>query len=70
MDSENPADNPNLDVVLADTAAVIADLPGEGRRVLLHCVAAEQRTLTMVYAAHTGTVTKVAGVVRRVVSVR
>lgn len=56
MDSENPAENPNLDFVLADTAAVIADLRSEGRRVLLHCVAAEQRTPTVAvaYAAHLG----------------
>jgi len=56
MDSEDPADNPNLDFVLADTAAVIANLRAEGRRVLLHCVAAEQRTPTaaVAYAAHLG----------------
>jgi ADP-ribosyl-[dinitrogen reductase] hydrolase len=56
MDSEDPDDNPNLDFVLADTAAVIADLRGEGRRVLLHCVAAEQRTPTVAvaYAVHLG----------------
>jgi ADP-ribosyl-[dinitrogen reductase] hydrolase len=56
MDSEDPADNPNLDFVLADTAAVIADLRAEGQRVFLHCVAAEQRTPTaaVAYAAHMG----------------
>ena len=56
MDSEDPADNPNLDFVLADTAAVIADLRAEGLRVLLHCVAAEQRTPTVAvaYGVHTG----------------
>jgi ADP-ribosyl-[dinitrogen reductase] hydrolase len=56
MDSENPEDNPNLDFVLADTAAVIADLRTEGRQVLLHCVAAEQRTPTAAaaYAVHLG----------------
>lgn len=50
MDSEDAADNPNLDFVMADTAAVIADLRAEGRRVLLHCVAAEQRTPTVAVA--------------------
>jgi ADP-ribosyl-[dinitrogen reductase] hydrolase len=56
MDSEETADNPNLDFVLADTAAIIADLRAEGRTVLLHCVAAEQRTPTVAvaYAAHLG----------------
>lgn len=56
MDSEDPADNPNLGFVLADTADVIATMRAEGRRVLLHCVAAEQRTPTMAiaYAARLG----------------
>lgn len=50
MDSEDPADNPNLGFVFADTADVIAAMRAEGRRVLLHCVAAEQRTPTMAIA--------------------
>ncbi len=56
MDSEDPADNPNLGFVFADTADVIATMRAEGRRVLLHCVAAEQRTPTMAiaYAARLG----------------
>ena len=56
MDSEESEDNRNLDFVLADTAAVIADLRAEGHRVLLHCVAAEQRTPTaaVAYAAYLG----------------
>lgn len=44
LDSDDPADNAHLDFVLADTASVVADLRAEGREVLLHCVAAEQRT--------------------------
>jgi ADP-ribosylglycohydrolase len=56
MDSEDPADNPNLGFVFADTADVMARMRAEGRRVLLHCVAAEQRTPTMAiaYAARLG----------------
>ena len=50
MDSEDPADNPNLGFVFADTADVIAAMRAEGRRVLLHCVAAEQRTPTVAIA--------------------
>lgn len=56
IDSERPEDNPNLDFVLADTAAVVAQLRSEGRRVLLHCVAAQQRTPTVAvaYGVHLG----------------
>lgn len=36
--------NPNLDFVLADAAATIAALRSEGRKVLVHCVAAQSRT--------------------------
>lgn len=56
MDSEIAAENSNLDFVLADTAAVIAALRAEGRRVLLHCVAAEQRTpsVAVAYGVHIG----------------
>ena len=50
MDSEDPTDNPNLGFVFADTAAVLAALRAEGRRVLLHCVAGEQRTPTVAVA--------------------
>lgn len=50
MDAENPAQNPNLAFVLADAASVIDELRGEGRRVLLHCVAAQQRTPTVAVA--------------------
>jgi ADP-ribosylglycohydrolase len=44
IDSEDRDKNPNLDFVLADIAAATAGLRAEGRRVLLHCVRAEQRT--------------------------
>jgi hypothetical protein len=44
IDSEDGDKNPNLDFVLADIAATTAGLRAEGRRVLLHCVRAEQRT--------------------------
>ncbi len=44
MDSEDPADNPNLEFVLADTAAAVRGLRAEGKIVLLHCVAGQQRT--------------------------
>jgi ADP-ribosyl-[dinitrogen reductase] hydrolase len=56
IDSERPEDNPNLDFVLADTSAVVAQLRSEGRRVLLHCVAAQQRTPTaaVAYGVHLG----------------
>ncbi|PFG39572.1 ADP-ribosylglycohydrolase [Georgenia soli] len=56
IDSDRPEDNPNLDFVLADTAAVVAELRAEGRRVLLHCVAAQQRTPTVAvaYGVHLG----------------
>ncbi|PJI95136.1 ADP-ribosylglycohydrolase family protein [Luteimicrobium subarcticum] len=56
MDSERPGDNPNLDFVLHDTADVVAALRAEGRRVMLHCVAAEQRTpvVAIAYAARLG----------------
>lgn len=56
VDSDDPADNPHLDFVLADAAAVIADLRAEGRTVLLHCVAAEQWTpaVAVAYARRSG----------------
>jgi protein-tyrosine phosphatase len=40
----NPADNPNLVYVLQDTAREVADLVDAGERVLVHCVAAENRS--------------------------
>lgn len=44
MDSGDPAENPNLDFVLADTADAVRGLRAEGKTVLLHCVAGHQRT--------------------------
>jgi len=56
LDSNDPDDNPNLDFTLADTAAFVAELRREGHRVLVHCVAAQQRTPTVAaaYAVHLG----------------
>lgn len=56
IDSDDPLANPHLDFVLADTAALIDELRREGHRVLLHCVAAQQRTPTVAaaYAVHRG----------------
>lgn len=44
MDSADPAENPNLEFVLADTADAVRGLRAEGKTVLLHCVAGHQRT--------------------------
>ena len=44
MDSDAPDANPNLHFALFDAADAIRGLRTEGKRVLLHCVAAEQRT--------------------------
>jgi len=44
IDSSNPKDNPHLALVMADAADTVAALRAEGRRVLLHCVAAQSRT--------------------------
>ena len=44
LDSDDPRQNLNLDFVLADIALTVADLRAEDRTVLVHCVAAEQRT--------------------------
>lgn len=56
IDSDDPRANPHLDFVLADTAALIAELREEGHRVLVHCVAAQQRTpsVAAAYAVHLG----------------
>lgn len=45
--------NPNLDLVLADSADAVAALRGEGRVVFLHCVEARSRTpiVAAAYAA-------------------
>ncbi|GAA0969970.1 ADP-ribosyl-[dinitrogen reductase] glycohydrolase [Nocardioides aquaticus] len=44
MDSEDPAANPNLAFTLRDAADAVRGLRAEGKVVLLHCVAAQQRT--------------------------
>ncbi len=43
IDSGRPDDNPHLDAVLDDAAATIEAFRAEGKRVLVHCVAAQQR---------------------------
>ena len=40
----NRADNPNLEFVLTDTADFVADSVASGKRVLVHCVMAQNRT--------------------------
>jgi ADP-ribosylglycohydrolase/predicted protein tyrosine phosphatase len=57
IDSDRPEANPNLAFTLADTAAVIDELRAEGHRVLVHCVAAQQRTpsVAVAYAVRRGT---------------
>ena len=50
VDSNNRDDNPHLDFVLADTADAVAALRAERKRVLLHCVAAQQRTPSVALA--------------------
>ena len=47
MDHPDPAENPNLDYVLADAARTVARLREEGKTVLLHCVASHSRTPTV-----------------------
>lgn len=56
IDSVKPGDNPNLAPVLADAAATVAALRGEGHTVLLHCVAAQSRTpaVAIAYARFRG----------------
>ncbi|GAC69217.1 ADP-ribosylglycohydrolase family protein [Gordonia soli] len=50
MDSDDPADNPHLDFVMADTADAVRGLRAEGKTVLLHCVAGHQRTPSVAVA--------------------
>lgn len=50
MDSEDPAANENLEFTLYDAADAVRGLRAEGKRVLLHCVAAEQRTPSVAIA--------------------
>jgi len=57
MDSDDAASNPNLAFVLRDTASVVAELRDEGHTVLVHCVAAQQRTpsVAVAYSRFRGT---------------
>ncbi|MGC5258231.1 ADP-ribosylglycohydrolase family protein [Gordonia sp. DT218] len=50
MDSDHPAENPNLEFVIADTADAVRGLRAEGKTVLLHCVAGHQRTPSVAVA--------------------
>jgi ADP-ribosylglycohydrolase len=47
IDIEGQDANPNLDFVLTDTVRLVEQLRGEGRTVLLHCVACQSRTPTV-----------------------
>ena len=47
VDSADPTQNPNLDLVLADAVDAVAALRAERRTVLLHCVQAQSRTPTV-----------------------
>ena len=55
IDQADEDANPNLDFVLTDTVALIAQLRSEGRTVLVHCHGAYSRTPTVgaLYGAHT-----------------
>lgn len=50
MDSEDPADNADLGFILRDAADAVRGLRAEGKTVLLHCVAAHQRTPSVAVA--------------------
>ena len=54
IDSEDPADNPNLAFVLTDLARAISAWRDEGKKVAVHCVQAERRTPAVgaAYLAH------------------
>jgi len=47
IDDIEPNANPNLDFVLTDTVRLIEAIRGEGRTVLVHCVACQSRTPTV-----------------------
>lgn len=53
IDSDDPAANPNLAFVLYDAADAVRGLRSEGHTVLLHCVAAAQRTPSIAVAYST-----------------
>jgi ADP-ribosylglycohydrolase/protein-tyrosine phosphatase len=59
IDRVEPDENPNLDFVLTDTLRLIEQLRGEGRTVLLHCVACQSRTPTVaaLYGARRNSIT-------------
>jgi protein tyrosine/serine phosphatase len=44
LDSEDPADNPNLELVAEQTIDLLSSLRAEGRTVYLHCVDGGART--------------------------
>lgn len=50
IDADSPEANPNLHFVLFDAADAVRVLRAEGHTVLLHCVAAEQRTPSIAVA--------------------
>ena len=56
VDSESPEANTHLDHVLDQAAEAVATFRREGKRVLLHCVAAQQRTpsVALRYAVRLG----------------
>lgn len=64
VDSELADDNTHLSFVLDDAAAAVQAFRSEGKRVLLHCVAAQQRTPSVAirYAARLGVDPKLAAV--------
>ena len=47
VDDVGPEANPNLDFVLTDSARLVERLRGEGRTVLVHCMACQSRTPTV-----------------------
>jgi predicted protein tyrosine phosphatase len=62
VDSDDPLANPHLTHVLDDAANAVGQLRSEGRRVLLHCVAAQHRTpaVALRYAVRAGAAPHVA----------
>lgn len=44
VDREDPEENPHLDFVLSEAASTVKTLRDEGKRVFVHCVAAQART--------------------------
>ena len=50
LDDDRPEANPHLDFVLRDAAEAVRGLRAEGKRVLLQCVAAQQRTPSVAVA--------------------